>query len=170
MTRASFVSICIALYAVCGNAGTIGMARAAVADVTPVEARTRYMALLEACRYVGYALTPTIGWALGYVHTTLFGFRCDGITAPGLMLAAMEITVLIMSRVVSVKDGHYFGRAHRQCRRRRRQSSSCLWWCFCCCKSTSGGLLRSGGGDVTKSFMRENTSLLDLTGVLEDRT
>lgn len=80
------------------SAGTLSVARAAVAECTTVEERTRYLAILDAARFIGYAITPVLGVALAYVHVSSSGFVFDDVTSPGLLLAVVNVALLAYSR------------------------------------------------------------------------
>lgn len=98
MTRCREESRRYAAIFVCVCAGTLSVARAAIAEVTTVGQRTRYMAVLDASRYAGYAMTPVLGWLLAYVNVVTSTFIFDGVTTPGLLLVLMNAALLVYSR------------------------------------------------------------------------
>jgi hypothetical protein len=78
----------------------LSVSRTVVAHGTSKEQRTRYISILDACRFIGYSVTCAIGWALGYVNITVRGFVLDGLTAPGFFLVLVNAGLMLYSRLV----------------------------------------------------------------------
>jgi hypothetical protein len=77
--------------------GTLGTPRAVVVSVTNLSNRTFYMAVLDTCRFFGFAITPALGWVLSLSHDRSDGIFLDDVTLPGLLLACFNAILLLWS-------------------------------------------------------------------------
>ena len=111
-------------------AGTVGIARAVVSETTSVQQRTRYIAILDACRYVGYGITPLFGYLLSkfqQYRSREHGIRFNDLTTPGLVLAVMYLLLLLWSRIGKINDGNaYWGTASCCCGARAHDTAQRL--------------------------------------------
>lgn len=79
------------------GAGTLSVIRAYVAHVTTAKERTKYMSILGAVQFFGFAIMPGIGSVLTYIPSfNLWGFSFDKYTAPGYLLAIANLLLLIL--------------------------------------------------------------------------
>ncbi|OQS06377.1 Major Facilitator Superfamily (MFS), partial [Thraustotheca clavata] len=79
------------------GAGNRSVCRANVAAITHVDQRLKYLTILAMVVFLGYALTPGLGGVMNDIDFQIFGLHIHKLTAPGLLLAAMNLgTILLM--------------------------------------------------------------------------
>jgi hypothetical protein len=100
--------------------GTQSVARAAVAEVSSMTQRLKYMAILDAFRFMGYAMTPVFGWALAYINQDARGFAFDELTTPGLLLSLLNGGLLGWSVWLKCHGDPYFSWNLSCCKRPRK--------------------------------------------------
>jgi hypothetical protein len=59
----------------------------------------RYISIVDACRFVGYSVTCSIGWGLGYMNVSLGSLVLDGDTAPGLVLFLINVGSMVFAHM-----------------------------------------------------------------------
>jgi hypothetical protein len=79
--------------------------------------RLKYMAILDAFRFMGYAMTPVFGWALAYINQDANGFAFDELTTPGLLLSLLNGGLLVWSVWLKCRGDPYFSWSLRGCGR-----------------------------------------------------
>ncbi|OQR87157.1 Major Facilitator Superfamily (MFS), partial [Achlya hypogyna] len=78
------------------SSGNLSVCRSNVAAMTSTTMRLKYLTLLAISVYLGYALTPGVGGFLTRVDTTLLGRSINQYTAPGLILAGLNIVMMVL--------------------------------------------------------------------------
>ena len=63
------------------------------------------MAILDASRFIGYAITPLFGFLLAYIKLSSSSFVFDDVTSPGLLLGVMNLALLFYSRHNKMYEG-----------------------------------------------------------------
>eukprot|EP01111_Echinosteliopsis_oligospora_P009130 TRINITY_DN2622_c0_g1_i1.p1 TRINITY_DN2622_c0_g1~~TRINITY_DN2622_c0_g1_i1.p1 ORF type:complete len:540 (+),score=148.99 TRINITY_DN2622_c0_g1_i1:143-1762(+) len=79
------------------GAGTLSVIRAYTAHITTPAERTRYMSILGAVQFFGFAIMPGVGSAISYIpEFDINGLRFNKYTLPGYFLAIVNLLVLIV--------------------------------------------------------------------------
>ncbi|OQR90750.1 Major Facilitator Superfamily (MFS) [Achlya hypogyna] len=76
------------------GAGNRSVCRANVAAMTHVSQRLKYLTILGMVVFLGYALTPGVGGLMTGAHFSFFGAQIDELTAPGLVLALLNLLTM----------------------------------------------------------------------------
>jgi len=106
----SLTVLAISRFLVGFGAGNRSVCRANVAALTTVNQRLKYLTILAAVVFLGYALTPGLGTVVANVDMYFLGMHLNKFTAPGMILVAFNvITIIAMLTIfdesITIHDG-----------------------------------------------------------------
>jgi MFS transporter, ceroid-lipofuscinosis neuronal protein 7 len=106
----SLTVLAVSRFLVGFGAGNRSVCRANVAAMTTVHQRLKYLTILAAVVFLGYALTPGLGSLVAGIDTVVLGVPLNKYTCPGMILVVLNaLTILSMITTfdedISIHDG-----------------------------------------------------------------